>query len=134
MKADAATVVAVKEMAKKMSDAYAAQDMSALKSIFSPDADVVLIGTDAEEERVGPAEIEAQARKDWSHTDAMSISYDWMSISAAGSVAWGAANAAFHLRREGHRRDVLARATFVLQKRGDAWLIAQAHISIAAAD
>ena len=116
MKADAATVVAVKEMAKKMSDAFAPPDMSALKSIFSPDADVVLIGTDAEEERVGPAEIEAQARKDWSHTDAMSISYDWMSISAAGSVAWGAANAAFHLRREGHRRDVLARATFVLQK------------------
>jgi len=134
MKADAATEVAVKEMAKKMSDAYAAQDMAALKSVFSPDADVVLIGTDAEEERVGPAQFEAQARKDWSHTDAMSLSYDWMSISAAGPVAWGAAKATFHLRRAGHTRDVPARATFVLEKRGDAWRIAQAHISVATPD
>jgi ketosteroid isomerase-like protein len=132
MKADRKTEAAVKAVLDKLSKAYAQRDMDLLISAFLPDPDVLMYGTGADEKRVGLAEIEAQAERDWSQSEAANIRYGWTSISAAGPVAWVASDAVFHLEGGGQQFDLPARLTAVLEKRGEEWLIAQAHFSFPA--
>lgn len=133
MKADKKTEAAVKAVLDKLAKAYAQRDMDLLISVFAPDPDVVMYGTGADEKRVGLTEIEAQAERDWSQSEATSITYEWTSISAAGPVAWVASDTVFHLEGGGQQFDLPARGTAVLEKRDDEWLIVQAHFSFAAA-
>jgi len=129
MRADKKTEAAVEAVLDQMSKAYAQRDMDLLLSVFAPDPDVVMYGTGADEKRVGLAEVEAQAERDWSQSEATGITYEWTSISAAGPVAWVASDAVFHLEGGGQRFDLPARGTAVLEKRDDEWLIVQAHFS-----
>jgi uncharacterized protein (TIGR02246 family) len=133
MKADRKTEAAVRAVLERLAKAYAQRDMDLLISAFLPDPDVLMYGTGADEKRVGLAEMEAQARRDWSQSEAANIRYGWTSISAAGPVAWVATDAVFHLEGGGQQFDLPARATAVLEKRDDEWLIAQVHFSFAAA-
>lgn len=55
-----------------------------------------------------------------------------MSISAAGPVAWAAA-ASFELTIGDQAMSLPARITYVLEKRGEQWLMVQAHFSLPAA-
>lgn len=132
MKADVATESAVKAVLNAMADAYARRDASALLATFASDADVVMYGTGADEKRVGLAEIQTQAERDWSQTEAASVTFDWTSISSAGSVAWAATDASFNLAIGEESMSLPARVTFVLENRGGNWLIVQAHFSFAA--
>jgi ketosteroid isomerase-like protein len=133
MKADAMTEAAVKAVLDKVAEAYAKRDLALLRTAFAPDPDVVMYGTGADEKRVGLAEIQAQAERDWSQAEAATVTYGWTSVSAAGSVAWAATDAAFNLKAGGQEVTLPARITFVLEKRGEEWLIVQAHFSFPAA-
>jgi len=129
MKADATTEAAVKAMMEKVAEGYARRDLALLRSTFAPDPDVVMYGTGADEKRVGVAEIEAQAKRDWSQAEAAALKYGWTSVSAADSVAWAATDATFNLKAGGQQMTLPARITFVLEKRHQEWLIVQAHFS-----
>lgn len=129
MKADEVTEAAVKAALEKVAESYAKRDMTLLRAAFAPDPDVVMYGTGVDEKRVGLSEIQAQAERDWSQTDAATITYRWTLISAAGSVAWAATDAAFKLKAGGQEMTLPARITFVFEKRGEDWLIMQAHFS-----
>ena len=74
-----------------------------------------------------------QAQRDWSQTDTSAIRYEWMSVSAAGDVAWAATDAAFELSVNGQEMSFPARITFVLEKHGGRWLIVQSHFSLPSA-
>ena len=128
-KADAMTEAAVKAVLDKVAEGYAKRDLSLLRAAFAPDPDVVMYGTGADEKRVGLAEIQAQAERDWSQSEATTVTYGWTLVSAAGSVAWVATDAAFNLKAGGQEMTLPARITFVLEKRGEEWLIVQAHFS-----
>jgi hypothetical protein len=117
----------------RLADAYARRDGHALRDAFAPDADVVMYGTGADEKRLGRSEILAQAERDWSQTDAVSISWDWTSISGADSVVWVAADATFSLTAGGQQVSFPARVTLVFEQRGGRRLISQAHFSFPAA-
>ena len=132
MRADKKTEAAVKAILDQMTKAYAQRDMDLLLSVFAPDPDVVMYGTGADEKRVGLSEIEAQAERDWSQSEATRMTFGWTSVSAAGPVAWVAADSVFHLEGDGQRFDLPARLTAVLEKRDEEWLIAQAHFSFPA--
>lgn len=133
MKADAKTEAAVKAVLNKVADGYANRDLALLLSAFAPDPDVVMYGTGADERRIGLAEIQAQAERDWSQTESAAVHYEWTSISAAGSVAWVATDASFNLKADGQEMTLPVRITFVLEKRGEQWLIVQGHFSFPAA-
>ena len=133
MRADKKTEAAVKAVLDRLARAYEQRDMDLLVSAFAPDPDVVMYGTGADEKRVGLSEIEAQAERDWSQSDATRMTFGWTSVSAAGPVAWVAADSVFHLEGGGQRFDLPARLTTVLEKRDDQWLMVQAHFSFAAA-
>lgn len=132
MKADATTEAAVKAALDKMAEAYANRDSALLRAAFAPDPDVVMYGTGADEKRVGVAQVQAQAERDWSQSEAAAVTFDWSSVSAAGSVAWVAADVTFSFTAGGQAMSLPARTTFVLEKRGEKWLIVQAHFSFPA--
>jgi|RhiMetdeSRZDD1v2_1073273.scaffolds.fasta_scaffold3184473_1 ketosteroid isomerase-like protein len=133
MKADAKTEAAVKAVLNKVAEGYARRDMTLLRTAFAPDPDVVMYGTGADEKRLGLAEIQVQAERDWSQTETASVSYRWISVSAAGSVAWAATDAVLDLKAGGQKMTLPLRITFVLERRGDVWLIVHAHFSLPAA-
>ena len=133
MKADATIEAAVKAVLDKVTEGYARRDLTLLLSAFAPDPDVVMYGTGADEKRIGQAGIQAQAERDWSQTQSASITYDWTSVSCAGSVAWVATDTSFSLKADGQEMTLPASITFVLEKRGEQWLIVQGHFSFPAA-
>jgi uncharacterized protein (TIGR02246 family) len=133
MKADAKTEAAVKAVLNKLAEGYARRDMPLLRTVFAPDSDVLMYGTGADEKRLGFAEIQKQAERDWSQTETASLSYKWISVSAAGSVAWAATDAVLEVKAGGQKMTLPLRITFVLEKRIDEWLIVQAHFSVPAA-
>jgi len=132
MKANATTEAAVKAVLEKLAKAYAGRDLALVRAVFAPDPDLVMYGTGADEKRLGVAEVEAQAKRDWSQSDVAAVRYRWISVSAAGPVAWAAADADFNLKAGGQEMTLPARITFVLEKRGEEWLIVQAHFSLPA--
>jgi len=130
MKADSTTEAAVKAVLNKMAESYAKRDWEGMKAILAPDADNVMYGTGAHEKRIGLAEIKAQAESDWSQTEANALEFGWTSISAAGDVAWAAADMTFKLKVQGQELVFPGRLTAVLEKRGGQYLITQSHFSL----
>lgn len=130
MKADAATEAAVEDVLDRLAEVYVTRDVAQLRAVFAPDPDVVMFSPGASERFVGISEIEAKAVSDWARSASASLAYDQMTVSAAGSVAWAATDAEFSVTANGQETTVRAHITFVLEKRGDDWLIVQAHYSL----
>lgn len=133
MQADSMTAMAVKAVLDTVAEAYATRNLTTLRRIFATDQDVIMYGTGADEKRVGLAEIELQAQRDWSQSDSSEVRYGWTSISSAGDVAWAATDAEFVIGAGGQTFSLPARITFVLEKRNGAWLIVQSHFSFPSA-
>jgi len=127
MKADAKTEAAVKAVLQKVADGYAKRDMDLVRAAFAADPDVVSYGTGADEKRIGLKQIETQVERDWAQSESTAIRYGWVSVSAAGAVA-----CSFEVKGGGQQATLPVRATFVLEKRGEDWLIVQGHFSFAA--
>lgn len=132
MKADAQTEAAVMAVLEHYTQAYEHRDMMELLANFAPDPDVLIIGTGADEKRVGLAEIRKQAERDWAQSEAASFEWGWSSVSAAGSVAWLAAEAVVAAQVGGQAVHLPIRFTAVLEQRGDTWLWVQMHASFPA--
>lgn len=130
MRADAATEASVKAVLGRLAEVYVTRDAAALASIFAPDPDVVMYSPGAEMV-VGVSAIQEKALGDWSRTDAASLTYRSMSVSAAGPVAWVATDAEFTVSAGGTETSTPVRITFVLEQRGEQWLIVHAHYALA---
>jgi ketosteroid isomerase-like protein len=133
MKADAQTEAAVLAALEQTRQAYEQRDMARLLALFAPDPDLVMYGTGADEKRVGVAQVQAQAERDWAQSEAASFEWSWPSVSAAGSVAWVAADVIGHARVAGQEVHFPLRLTGVLEHRGERWLWMQWHFSVPAA-
>ena len=134
MQADAQTEAAVKAVLDRFAENYTKRDIEGMMALFAPDADVVMYGTGADEKRVGSGEIRAQVERDWSQSEATTITYGWTSVSAAGSAAWVAADLTFKAKVGEQELTLEGRLTNVLENRGGKWLIVQGHFSLPAAD
>lgn len=132
MKADAQTQAAVMATLEQFKQAYEQRDMEQLLAVFAPDPDTVLMGTGADEKRVGLAEIRAQAERDWSQSDSASWEWGWSSVSGAGSVAWATVDAVGKIAVSGQEMRLPLRLTVVLEQRDGRWLWVQAHASLPA--
>lgn len=130
MKADNVTEKEVMSVLNKFTEYYSKQDTKSLMSLFAPDDDVVVYSTEPDEKSVGFDGIKLILDHDWSGNKSLSIEFNWTSISAAGSVSWVAADACLKVNAEGQNFIFSSRITYVLEKRGDEWLIVQGHFSI----
>ena len=130
MKADAKTEAEVMSVFNKMRESYAKRDLSGLVALFATDPDVVAIGSGADEKCVGPDQVRVQLERDFAQSEALTMNFEWISISAAGSVAWAAADCVFDVMASRKKMKLQGRLTAVLEKRGDRWLILQEHLSM----
>ena len=94
---------------------------------------MVVYGSGADEKCLGLQEIKVLVERDFAQSESASAKDKWSSISAAGSVAWIAADIEMTVSVEGQELGLPARFTGVLEKRGDRWYWVQFHISLAAA-
>jgi uncharacterized protein (TIGR02246 family) len=125
------TEAAVKAVLDKLAEVYVTRDAADLRALFAPDADIVMYSP-GDAKSIGAPAIQAKAELDWSKSESAALKFGWMSVSAAGPVAWAAADADFTVRAAGQEKTLPVRITFVLEQRGDQWLIVHAHYSIAA--
>lgn len=130
MKADKVTEKEVMAVLNKFAESYSKRDLEGLMSLIASDADGVLIGIGSDEKRVGLDEMKIQFEHDWSEFEAASIIFNRVSISAAGAVAWVAADTLFKMTIEGQDLIFPCYHTNVLEKRGDKWFIVQTHYSV----
>lgn len=131
MQADAVTQAAVKAVLDQLAEVYVTRDAAALGAVFAPDADVVMYSP-GDSKSIGLPAIQAKAALDWTRSEAASLAFTWVAVSAAGAVAWVAADADFTVKAGGQERTLPVRITFVLEQRGARWLIVHAHYSMAA--
>jgi len=130
VKADAKTAAAVLAVLDKFAERYSKRDFDGVMAHFVPDPDVVVIAAGRDEKRVGPAELKAQLERDWAQSEAASFEFGWRLVSAAGSVAWLAADMTIRANVGGKEMSLPGRVTAVLEQRGDRWLFVQFHYSL----
>lgn len=130
MQATTEREAAVRTVLDRLADVYVTRDASAMASLFASDPDVSMFSPGAERV-VGLEDIQAKAVSDWARTDAATLAYGRTSVSAAGPVAWVAADADFTVSAGGQETVTPVRITFVLEQRDGEWRIAHAHYSIA---
>lgn len=130
MQAGPATGAAVRAVLDRLAEVYVTRDTAVLRALFASDPDVVMFSPGADR-FVGASSIVAKAERDWARSDAASLTFSWVVISTAGSVAWAATEATFTVTVSGRDTTMPARITFVLEQRGEAWLIVLVHYSFA---
>lgn len=133
MKADAQTKAEVLEAMNKFMQVYESRDMEGMLGLVSQDDDLVLIGTGADELRIGLEQFKFQVERDWSQMEALGFNLTWNQVSAAGPVAWVASEGQGTGRVEGQAIEFSFRMTTVLEKRDGEWLLVQSHLSLPAA-
>jgi uncharacterized protein (TIGR02246 family) len=129
MKADKRTERGVMDTMEQLRQAYMQRNLDAALSCFMPDGEQVMYGTGADEKRIGMKGIEEQVRRDWAQSDSTAFDVGWHSVSAAGPVAWLAADVAFKGSAGGQEFEMPARLTAVFEQRDGRWLMSQAHFS-----
>jgi uncharacterized protein (TIGR02246 family) len=132
MKANAKTEAAVLAVLNKFMETYQKRDIEGLIGLFAPDADQFMFGTGMDEKRIGRDQIRFQAERDWSQTEALAFNLTWHQVSAAGPVAWVAAEGLGQGKVGGQKIEFPVRMTTVLEKRGNEWLVVQSHVSLPA--
>ena len=134
MRADKHTEKEVMAALQTFADAWAGRDIDAVVGLFGPDPDVVVIGSGLDEKRLGRAELREQLLRDWSQSEAVSVTFGWHLVSASGPVAWVAADMIVHARIAGKHVSFPGRLTAVFEKRRGQWRWMQSHFSLPAVD
>jgi ketosteroid isomerase-like protein len=134
MRASPQTQAAVEATLRQWADAYTARDLDQALAPIAPDDDVVGIATGQDEWRVGLEEFKAQIERDFSQAEALSVDYEPLVVSEAGSVAWVAGRASVQARVDGQDLGLDGRFTAVLEHRDSRWLLVQTHFSLPAAE
>ncbi len=134
MKADAKTEAGVIAALDRLCETYRGRDLEGLLDLFVADPDTIVIGTGADEKKIGLAGCRELVERDWAQSEESALEYDWISVSAAGPVAWLAADATFKAVIDGQEMILRGRLTAVLEQHGDGWKFAQYHMSLPASD
>jgi ketosteroid isomerase-like protein len=130
MLADAPTEKEVLDTLGRFITGYEGGDIDAVVDTLVPDADLVLLGTAADERRIGIEGARSQFERDISQSESRSLQIGWSSISAAGDVAWLAAELTVTAVADGESVTFPVRLTAVFEQRDGTWKIAQAHLSV----
>jgi len=115
-----------------VAEAFEERDLDKMMSLFSTEEDTIIIGTGADEKRVGKSEARSLFKRDWSQSDASSIIYNWKAISAEGKFTWAAIEATVYARIGSREIHLPSRLTIIMKKSGDKWLIVHWHASLPA--
>lgn len=115
-----------------VAEAFEERDIDKMMSLFSDDDDLVVIGTGADERKVGKAEARSLFKRDWAQSEASSIIYNWRAVCSAGGVAWAAVDGSVYARVGQREIHLPIRLTLVMKKTGARWRIVHWHVSVPA--
>ena len=133
MAASAETIGAVRVVLLSSAEAYSSKDVRAVLEVMANGPADVMIGTGADEWRVGPAAIRAQVERDFAQAETLSLEYRDLLVDGTDDVAWFAAKATVRATVGGTTWESPVRMSGVLARRSGAWKIVQWHLSVPAA-
>jgi uncharacterized protein (TIGR02246 family) len=129
MKADKNTETEVMAVINRFLETYTRRDVEGTLALLSPDPDMLLIGTGPDEKIAGIEQAKIQLRRDYEQAGDISIKLGHVAVSAAGPVAWIAADSTWKVKIGGENISYHLRWTLVMEKRQGKWLIAHSHLS-----
>lgn len=123
---------AVLETLDRYAERYGAKDVDGVTELFADDADVLLVGTGADERWLGRDEVRRQFERNFA--EAEQTRFEWVSrhVAAAGDAAWVSAEAVVHVNVDGDERSIPIRFSVVLEQRDGAWVWLHRHASVGA--
>ena len=130
MKAGTKTKSEIVKTIKEMWAAYARCDVEGVLSFYAPDSDVVVLGSGPDEKYIGPKGARKGLYRDFSQSESTKVKLSDVRVSAAGKVAWLAADCLFVARVAGSDIRMAGHLTAVFEKRAGRWLIMQSHFSM----
>jgi len=122
MKADAKTEKAILSLLGGFSDSFSRQDVEGALGLFSPDAEVVMMGSEDWETGVGRENIRSVFKRLLSRRETYRWEWKWHMLAESGSVAWILAKGECHTRAGKTETVSPYRLSGVFEKRGDSWL------------
>jgi ketosteroid isomerase-like protein len=134
MKADAHTEAEIKALVDDIWKEYARKNLEGCMRYWTSDPDLVAIGTGADELRLGPDELKHSLERDFQQAEDIEITMAWLRLSAAGNVAWSAANVQMSATVDNQRTTLPCRLTNVFEKRDGTWRIMLLHLSLPATE
>ncbi len=130
MKADPKTKAEVLETLQGMWKAYGRLDVDGVLACYAPDPDIGVFGSGADEVYLGPKQAKKGLKRDFSQVRNVKVRLSKARVSAAGKVAWLAADCLFTAHVAGCDTEMAGRLTAVLEKRKGCWLIMQSHFAM----
>ena len=115
MRADPQTEAAVIKIHERFCSAFAAHDPDGVIQLFAPDADIVMV-TSEEPLLRGPDDVRAFLRRYARGTTTYSWTWDRCDVSAAGAVAWLAAEGVETAATADHEQKHPYRMSLVCEK------------------
>jgi len=128
--------VQAKKVVDQMAQAMEAEDVESISAIVAHDAGMVNFGTDATERWVGWEALKASIDKQFAAFDNQKVSVrdQVIKVGSGGMVAWFSQIMDWSLEAGGETVNLEGmRATGVLEKRNEKWLIVQMHFSVGVA-
>ena len=126
------TEAGVQRVIDQVAEAFEERDIEKMMALFSDGDDLVVIGTGADERKVGKAEARSLFKRDWAQSEASSIIYNWKQVSITGDVAWATADATVYARVAQREIHLPIRLTLVMKRSGARWSIVHWHASVPA--
>ena len=109
--------------------AYGRLDADGVLGFDAPDPDIVVFGSGADEVYVGPKQAKRGLKRDFAQARDVKVGLSKVRVSAAGKVAWLAANCLFTAMWPGALRDGRASDGGLREAEGG-WLIMQSHFAM----
>jgi uncharacterized protein (TIGR02246 family) len=125
---------AIRKVLDEFAAAYSARDVEAVLSLFSKDPRAVLVGTGADEIRIGPDQFREQTERDLSQAESIELHLGDVMVSGHGDVAWTFAEPVVTATVGGQQMRMPVRMTLVLVQEGGDWRIHSGHLSVAATE
>jgi uncharacterized protein (TIGR02246 family) len=132
MVASEETIAAVRSVLDRFVGTYSAKDLEGVLGCFGVGDDGVLIGTGADEWRVGEAALREQVERDFAQAESLSVAYSEVRVDGTGGVAWFAAKANVRASVDGEPFESDLRLTGVVRQHVGRWTIVQSHLSFPA--
>lgn len=117
---------------RRMAEATAKKDVDRMVALVDPEFRA--FGTGPDEKAIGREEYRRHLERDFSQAETISLEFSDIHIGAEGTVAWVMADMAYHIVAGGTPQTLNGRLTAVLRGTGHAWVFAQMHYSLPAAD
>jgi ketosteroid isomerase-like protein len=133
MKADPKKEAAVMNVIEQWWDAFVKRDIDRIMAFFTPDPDMVAIGTGGDEKCIGLPDLRRILSRAFVQFVDASATIGWHSVSTAGSVALVSADITLTMKTNDQQIIEQLQLTVALEWQGNRWVIIQWHDSVPAA-